>query len=44
MEKLNEKIRQEHLRVLAKNILRDHVHMVIVSTEDEIDEVVRKLK
>lgn len=44
MEKLNEKIRQEHLRVLAKNILRDHVHIVIISTEDEIDEIVRKLK
>jgi REP element-mobilizing transposase RayT/type I restriction-modification system DNA methylase subunit len=43
-EYLNEKIEKEGYKVLAKNVLDDHVHIVLVCAENEISEIVRNLK
>jgi len=43
-ERLNMKIAEEGVRVLALNVLRDHVHVVLACAEDDLTEIVRKLK
>ena len=33
-----------HLNILAFNVCKDHIHIVLVCDEEELDEIVRKLK
>ncbi|MFP4529586.1 MAG: Eco57I restriction-modification methylase domain-containing protein, partial [Candidatus Kapaibacterium sp.] len=41
---IEEKVREEGLRILAVNVLPDHVHLILVCEEKETEEIVRKLK
>lgn len=41
---LNTIIEEEQIRVLTYNICKDHVHMLIVCSEDERDNIVKTLK
>jgi type I restriction-modification system DNA methylase subunit/REP element-mobilizing transposase RayT len=43
-EYLDEKIGAEQYHVIAINVLKDHVHCIIVCNEDDLAEVVRNLK
>ena len=37
-------VKEDRLRIVAYNICRDHVHMVLVCAEEQRDNIVRKLK
>lgn len=41
---LNEKIAKEGYQVLAKNVLHDHVHLVLICAEHEIANIIQNLK
>jgi len=41
---IKEIVIKEKIKILAYNICRDHVHMVIVCTMEEISNIVKKLK
>ena len=41
---LAEKIREKQYRVLAVNVLLDHVHCVVVCQEDDVADIVQQLK
>ena len=43
-EYLDEKIGIEHYRVIAINVLKDHVHCIVVCKEEDLSEIVRNLK
>jgi len=43
-EKISEIIKQDNLKVLAYNICKDHVHLVIVCTRKDLTQIVQKLK
>ncbi len=43
-EYLDQKIGVEHYRVIAINVLKDHVHCIVVCKEDDLSEIVRNLK
>jgi REP element-mobilizing transposase RayT len=37
-------VKKDKLKVLAYNICKDHIHMLLICKEDEISNIVRKLK
>ena len=37
-------VKEQNLNVLAFNVCKDHIHIVLVSEEEELDEIVRKIK
>ncbi|GAB1371552.1 hypothetical protein MASR1M45_16140 [Candidatus Kapaibacterium sp.] len=43
-EYLDQKIGVEHYRVIAINVMKDHVHCIVVCKEDDLSEIVRNLK
>ncbi len=43
-ESIKLKIKEESIKIYALNVLMDHVHIIIQSSETELEEIVRKLK
>jgi len=41
---LNEKIKKEKYKILAKNVLSDHIYLVLICSEDELSEITQSLK
>jgi REP element-mobilizing transposase RayT len=37
-------VKEQNLNILAFNICKDHIHIVLVCEEEEVDEIVRKIK
>ncbi|WP_051929404.1 TaqI-like C-terminal specificity domain-containing protein [Flavobacterium sp. 83] len=37
-------VNEQHLNILAFNICKDHIHIVLVCEEEEVNEIVRKIK
>lgn len=37
-------VKEQNLNVLAFNVCKDHIHIVLVCEEEELDEIVRKIK